>query len=105
MILVLAFCKVLTVAIVLGLFLGSIISFLNFLCLNIFAYKAVEKSEESAKRYMKKAYFIRYFSFALIFIFVIKSGFINMWTFLIPMIGPKLYFLLIYSFLNRKEGK
>ncbi|MGN1039627.1 MAG: ATP synthase subunit I [Oscillospiraceae bacterium] len=91
-----------SVSIVLGLFLGDIVSLFNFLALTISAYKAVQKSDLLARRYMLKSYVIRYFVFGLIFILVIKCKIICSWAFFIPMLGPKLYFVLIYNIINRK---
>lgn len=94
-----------SVSIVLGLFLGDIVSLFNFLALTISAYKAVQKLDLLARRYMRKSYVIRYFAFGLIFILVIKCKIICSWAFFIPMLGPKLYFVLIYNIINRKGGR
>ena len=94
-----------SVSIVLGLFLGDIVSFFNFLALTISAYKAVQKPDLLARRYMRKSYVIRYFVFGLVFILVIKYKIICSWAFFIPMLGPKLYFVLIYNIINRKGGR
>lgn len=94
-----------SVSIVLGLFLGDIVSLFNFLALTISACKAVQKLDLLARRYMRKSYIIRYFTFGLIFILVIKCKIICSWAFFIPMLGPKLYFVLIYNIINRKGGR
>ncbi len=104
-ILIALFLNFFSVSVVLGLFLGDIISFLNFFWLTISAYKAVQKSELLARRYMRKSYAMRYFIFGLIFTLVIKCKIICNWAFFIPMLGPKLYFVLIYNIINRKGGR
>lgn len=92
-------------SLVLGLFLGDIVSFFNFLGLTISAYKAVQKPEPIARRYMRRGYVIRYFIFGLIFMLILQCKIICSWAFFVPMLGPKLYFVLIYNVINRKGGR
>lgn len=92
-------------SLVLGLFLGDIVSFFNFLGLTISAYKAVQKPEPIARRYMRRSYVIRYFIFGLVFVLILQCKIICSWAFFVPMLGPKLYFVLIYNVINRKGGR
>lgn len=90
------------VEIPLGLGLGTLVMFLNFVILGMSAERAVERPMGAAKRYMFGSYLLRFGIMAGLFIMGIKFSCINLLAAAIPQLYPKFLYTVYASF--KKKG-
>ena len=104
MVLIFFLCGYFSVQVILGALLGDAVCVLNFLILAYCVSQAVEKGEDSAKKYISGTYFLRMILVAVSIIIAIKTPrYFNYLATAIPFVFPRIV-ITVLNFINSRKG-